>query len=136
MITHLNEKSFQTLIQQGRPKEQFILQVVETYEINEGKIYLKVVLSDGHSQVDCFVLPQIQEQIRTEVNKGAVIKASLSFTKEKEIFLLISFSLVYRDCPVIGTPVKISHFSEISPESRKPAMIPQEVVLGQTQKGT
>lgn len=84
--------------------------------------------------MDFFVLPQIQEQLKTEINQGSIIKASLSFTRDKEIFLLINFSLVYRSSPIVGNPLRVKHFSEIQPETLKPAMIPQEVILSQTQK--
>jgi len=52
--------------------------------------------------LEFYILPQIKEKILTEVKEGSILKAELSFAREKSIFLMISFDLIYRECPLIG----------------------------------
>ena len=58
--------------------------------------------------MDFFVLPQLINQVDTEITQGSIIKANISFAQEKGILLLIGFSLIYRECDLLGNPVEIS----------------------------
>ncbi len=60
LVTHLSTNCFLVLREQGRPKEAFVLQVVDVFEVDEGgKAYKKISLSDGAYKLDFFLLPMI-----------------------------------------------------------------------------
>lgn len=81
LTTHLSNNCFEILKQEGRPNESFILQVLNIFdvEVDGGKTYKKITLSDGVHKMDFFVLPQLIPLVDTELKNGSIIKASLSF---------------------------------------------------------
>jgi hypothetical protein len=124
LTTHLNPTTFKLLIEQQRPKESFVLQVIDIFEPSEDKKYTIAILSDGHLRQEFFVLPTHLQKFETEVKQGSVIKALMSFNAEKRVFLLIDFTMVYRDCAKIGHPEPLDFNTQNYNQQQSPSMIP------------
>jgi len=121
-VTHLDEDIFHNL-KNTEQRSTFVCQVLD---INMEGNYKKLILSDGGYSQEALILPVGVEKIANKIKKNSIGKFSLTFKKEKNLFIIFDLiEVIYYDCPLIGHPVDFS-LNQINPN--KSNMIPKEII--------